>query len=383
MRAQLLSVDINGASSQASQSTAPGFVAWNMGSQTGANAHSATQYFTNYTYTYDPNTGLPTSTNISLIIPCTVAMTYPTAASSMNYLFAKNANKNGYSTSPDPSVGWRLSIDGCMSYLFNSSVTPNIDQPNTNGGAISLTLLNLPAGVHSITTYHNDPWGPAGASWHTGITNISRCIISANGVPVFTNIPTIVCTNDSKCGFAFFFVTNSYDGQPVVLNFNPDHSSVLDFTILNGFEIDRPSAPGTTATAINPTPGNEHVFANYDVPLPGAANSGYLSLQWQPAAFAISNYLYFGTNSQTECDHGFQCVHGRVGGGCGRHEQFQCDEPKQHVDLLLAGGSIGCRQRNDQSGARQRLGIPHAASGISGGGRLRPMGTRRAWRRGH
>src|SRR5208282_4954244 len=95
MRAQLLSVDINGASSQASQSTAPGFVAWNMGSQTGANAHSATQYFTNYTYTYDPNTGLPTSTNISLIIPCTVAMTYPTAASSMNYLFAKNANKNG------------------------------------------------------------------------------------------------------------------------------------------------------------------------------------------------------------------------------------------------------------------------------------------------
>jgi len=290
-----------------------------MGSQTGASVQSATQYFTNYTYTYDPNTGLPTATNISLIVPCTVAMTYPATASSMNYLFAKNANKNGYSTSPDPAAGWRLSIDGCMSYLFNSSVTPNIDQPNTNGGAISLTISNLPAGVHSITTYHNDPWGPSGASWHTGITNISRCIISANGVPAFTNLPTIVCTNDSQCGFAYFFVTNSYAGQPVVLNFNPDHSSPLDFTILNGFEIDRPSAPGTTAAALNPTPGNEHVFANNDLPLPGTANSGYLSLQWQPAAFAISNYLYFGTNSQsvanaTTASNAFMSTAGAVAG---------------------------------------------------------------------
>jgi len=299
LRAQLLSVDINGQSSQQSQSTAPGFLPWNMGSQTGANVQSVSANFTNYTYTYDPDTGLPTSTNISLIIPCTVAMTYPTTANSQNYLYAKNANKSGYTTSPDPTAGWRLSIDGAMSYLFNSTVTPNIDQPNTNGGAISLTISGLPAGVHSITTYHNDPWGPSGASWHTGVTNISRCIISVNGTPLFTNTPSILCTNDSKCGFAFFYVTNSYDGQPVVINFDPDHSTPLDFTILNGFQIDRPSAPGTTATPVNPSPGNEHVFANNDAPLPGTANAGYLTLQWEPAAFAVSNYLYFGTNSQT------------------------------------------------------------------------------------
>src|ERR1700679_1207184 len=97
-RAQGLSVDINGQSSQASQSTAPGFVAWNMGSQTGAGTQSASQTFTNYTYTYDPTTGLPTATNVNLIIPCTVAMTYPTTASAQNYLNAKNANKTGYTT---------------------------------------------------------------------------------------------------------------------------------------------------------------------------------------------------------------------------------------------------------------------------------------------
>lgn len=291
--AQLLSVDINGGAG--GNNTAPGFTAWNVGAVSGANVIKATQYFTNYAYTFDPNTGLPTATNISLIIPCTVAMTTPSSASSTVYLYAKNANKNGYSTSADPSAGWRLAIDGAMAYYKDDTIT--VDQPYTNGGAISLTISNLPAGVHSFTTYHNDPWGPAGATWHTGVTNISRCIISANGVAVFTNTPTIVSTNDGKCGFAFFQVTNSYDGQPVVLNFDPDHSSILDFTILNGFEIDRPSAPGMTATELFPAPGDEHVFANNDVPAPGRSNAGYLTLQWAPAGFALTNYLYFGTNS--------------------------------------------------------------------------------------
>ena len=294
--AQLLSVDINGLSTEANKgTTAPGFAPWYLGSQTGSGIASATQYFTNYTYTYDPDTGLPTATNISLIIPCVVTMTHPPAASSTNYLTAKNANKNGYTTSSDPNAGWRLCIDGGMAYWKDNI----LDQPYTNGGAISLTISNLPAGVHTITTYHNDPWGPAGATWHNGVTNISRCIVSANGVPMFTNTPTIVSTNDSKCGFAFFYITNNFDGQPVVLNFDPDHSSALDFTILNGFEIDRPSPPGTQAQAISPTPGDTHAFANNDVPLPGSANAGYLALQWVPAGFAISNYLYFGTNSQS------------------------------------------------------------------------------------
>jgi hypothetical protein len=291
--AQLLSVDINGLTTEANKGpTAVGFAPWYLGSQTGAGIRSATQYFTNYTYAYDPDTGLPTATNISLIIPCVVTMTYPPAASSTNYLTAKNANKNGYTTSSDPNAGWRLCIDGAMPWWKDGT----LDQPNTNGGAISLTISNLPAGVHTITTYHNDPWGPAGAGWHNGVTNISRCVISVNGTPVFTNTPTILATNDSACGFAFFYITNSFDGQPVVLNFDPDHSSALDFTILNGFEINRPSPPGTQAQAIAPTSGDTHAFANNDVPLPGTANAGYLALQWMPAGFAISNYLYFGTN---------------------------------------------------------------------------------------
>src|SRR6185437_12537956 len=289
--AQLLSVDING--TVRGDVTAPGFTPWYMAPDITGTKQSASHSFTNYTYTFDPITGEPTATNISLIIPCTVTMTVPATADATHYLNANYANKNGNSTSPDPNAGYRLSGDGCWSHWKDDTIS--VDQPNTSGGAISLTISNLPAGVHSITTYHNDPWSTS-TSWH-GNNVLSRCIISVNGVPVFTNTPSELATNDSKCGFAFFYVTNSYDGEPVVLNFDPDHSSILDFTILNGFEIDRPSAPGTTATAIFPAQGDEHVFANNDTSLPGTANAGYLTLQWQPAGFAISNYLYFGINS--------------------------------------------------------------------------------------
>lgn len=287
--AQLLSVDINGLARP--DTTAPGFVKWDL--TTASSSFVAS--FTNYVYSYDPDTGLPIATNIGSIIGCKLTQVNP-AGSSTIYLRGEYANKDGNSTSPDPNVGWRLSMDGCRVWWKDDSIP--VDMPWTNNGAFSLTISNLSAGVHTITTYHNDIWGKSPPpAWH-GTNRMSRCIISVNGVPVFTNTPSFYATNDSRCGFAFFYITNSYDGQPVVLNFDPDHSSVLDFTILNGFEIDRPDPPGTAATAVFPSPGDEHVFANNDTPLPGTANAGYLTLQWLPAGFAISNYLYFGTNSQ-------------------------------------------------------------------------------------
>jgi hypothetical protein len=286
---QLLSVDINKSESPRPDDTAPNFVGWyDVGT-----GQTATHIFTNLTVVVDLDTGLPIATNISSIISCTLAQTSPAIGSSGSSLLANWLNKNGNTTSTDPNAGYRLSGDGVW---VNNTAT---GQPYTNGGAFSLTISNLSAGVHTITTYHNDLWGTnSGQTWiNPAQPFMSRCIISVNGVPVFTNIPSFFATNDSECGFAFFTITNTYDGQPVVLNFDPDHSSYLDFVVLNGFEIDRPSAPGTTAIAIFPAPNDEHVFANNDVPLPGTTASGYLALQWQPAGFAVSNYIYFGTNN--------------------------------------------------------------------------------------
>jgi hypothetical protein len=287
--AQLLSIDINKSQSPRSDDTAPGFVGWyDVGT-----GQTATHVFTNFTVVLDPDTGLPVATNVSSIISCTLAQTVPAPGTSGSSLLANWLNKNGNTTSTDPNAGYRLSGDGVW---VNNTVT---GQPYTNGGALSLTISNLPAGLHTITTYHNDLWGTnSGQTWiNPASPYLSACIIRANGTPVFTNVPSFFATNDSLCGFAFFTVSNSYDGQPVVLNFDPDHSSYLDLVVLNGFEIDRPNAPGTTARAIFPTPRDEHVFANNDAPLPGTAAAGYLALQWMPAGFAISNFVYFGTNS--------------------------------------------------------------------------------------
>lgn len=290
--AQLLSVDING--SVRSDVTAPGFMPWFLASDLTGDARTAVRSFTNYVYTYDPDSGLPVATNIGSIIGCQLQQTYPTAPDSTIYLRGEYANKDGNSTSTDPNSGWRLSEDGCR--VWWKSDLPALDQAYTNGGAFSLTLSNLSAGVHTVTTYHNDFMAkPPPPAWH-GANALSKCIISVNGVPVYTNVPSNYATNDSACGFAFFTITNSYDGQPVVINFDPDHSSVLDFVVLNGFEIDRASPPGTLASAVFPLNADEHVFANNDAPLPGTANAGYLTLQWQPAAFAISNHVYFGSS---------------------------------------------------------------------------------------
>ena len=293
--AQLLRVDINGTAR--SDTTAPGFTRWDVATDLAGTKRSVTRAFTNFVYTFDPDSGLPLSTNIGSIITCTLAQTYPTAADATIYLNANYANKNGNSTSGDASSGYRLSADAC--WVHQKDDTLSIDRPYTNGGAFSLTIGGLPAGAHSLTTYHNDIWGSSfGGAWHSS-NSLSRCIISVGGVPVFTNVPTYYATNDAKCGFAFFNITNSYQGQPVVINFTPDHSSGLDFVLLNGFEIDRPNPPGTTATALFPPPGEEHAFANNDSPAPGTATAGRLALAWLPASFAISNYVYFGTASNS------------------------------------------------------------------------------------
>jgi hypothetical protein len=219
-RAQLLSVDINKSQSPRSDDTAPGFVGWY---DVSASANASTHIFTNFVVVRDPDTGLPIVTNISSIMSCTLAQTVPAPGDPGATLMANWLNKNGNTTSQDPNAGFRLSGDGVWVYDATAS------HPYTNGGALSLTISNLPAGVHTITTYHNDLWGTnSGQTWiNPASPFMSRCIISANGVAVFTNIPSFFATNDSKCGFAFLTITNSYDGQPVVLNFDPDSHSFI------------------------------------------------------------------------------------------------------------------------------------------------------------
>lgn len=283
--AQLLSVDINKSQAPRPDDTAPGFVGWydiNTAAQVSSHA------FTNYSVVFDPASGLPVGTNINAIIGCTLAQTFPATGNADSTLNADWEGKKGNSTSTDPNAGFRLSEDGVwIKSLANNNPT--------NGGSFTLAITGLSAGTHTITTYHNSIFNQ---SWvNAGYPYLSRCIISVGGVPVFTNTPSLLVSNDFKCSSAFFTVNYTDTNSPLVIGFAPDHSSSQDFVILNGFEIDRPYAPGATATAVFPVPGDEHAAANNDVPNPGTASAGGLALQWLPSGFAISNYVYFGTSS--------------------------------------------------------------------------------------
>jgi len=273
--AQLLKVDINNTSR--GDNTAPGFAAWNLATDLGANSNAVTRVFTNAA---------------SSPISCTVSQTTPAIGAVNIGLKADWGNKDGASTSTDPSAGYRLSYDGVRTHDFSGN------RPVTNGGAFCLVISNLSAGAHTITTYHNDIWGNhVNTAWHGSNNFMSGCVINVDGATVLTSAPSYYATNDFKCGFAYFPI-NVVAGLPVVINFEPDHAATnnLDFVILNGFAIDGPS-PGTQATGAIPFDGDEHVFAHNDEPLPGSAGTGYTTLGWTPSQFAVSNDVYFGTNS--------------------------------------------------------------------------------------
>ncbi len=276
---ELLQVDINKNGEAKANSTKPGFLPWpDVANQ------KATRNFTNV---------------VGRIISCTVSQTVPVFGTASTGFRADWGNKDGddSSSSSDPNVGYRLSEDA-MWVQYTSPVTI----PYTNGGAFCLIISNLSPGAHTITTYHNDVYGNhvnTNPLWHGTNHFMSHCVVSVDGVPLYTNTPSYYATNDYKCGFAYFPVTAVAD-QPMEVSFDPDHSSTnnLDFVMLNGFEIDG-KFPGSTSVGAVPGDGDEHVFAHNDDPIPASAGTGYTTLSWIPSVAAVTNDVYFGTSSNS------------------------------------------------------------------------------------
>jgi hypothetical protein len=267
--AQLLKVDINTVNQGGAANTASGFVQWN--------TIPGTTQVSSGTFTNAAGQA----------ISCTVSQIVPPIGTANTFLKANWGNKNGQNK-------YQLSFDGVWPHYKDAT----LDLPYTNGGAFCLIISNLDAGQHTITTYHNDVWGNvAGGTWHPSNTFMSACIVSVDGSVVTTSTPSYYTTNDAACGHTYFPI-NVAAGVPVTIGFNPDHTSTnnLDFVILNGFVIDGLS-PGTQATGPLPADGDEHVFAHNDDPLPGSAASGYAALTWTPSQFAVTNDVYFGTDS--------------------------------------------------------------------------------------
>ncbi len=258
-------VDIDAAFPSRGDTTAAGFTQWALTGDLNSTKRSATRTFT----------GTPAGD-----ITCLVRQAAPTATDSTIYLQANWLNKNGI------AGGYLLAFDGVWVHQKNDATST--DRPYANGGAIDLVLTGLSAGSHTITTYHNNIWGSLYGT-------MSKCVISVGGSTVATVAPSFQVTNDNDCAAAFFTVT-AVAGQPLTISFTPDHAGALDNVILNGFEVDRPSAPGATAVTPVPADGDEHVFANNDTPTAGSEGRGSTTLSFTPAASAVSHDIYFGTD---------------------------------------------------------------------------------------
>lgn len=259
-----IKIDIDAAWPARSDTTAAGFVQWALTGDLDTTKRSATHTFT----------------TSSGPLTCTIRQAAPVGADPAVFLNANWLNKNGI------AGGYKLSFDGVWVHQKNDA--QSIDRPFLTGGALELTISGLSAGTHTITTYHNNIWG---AQYGT----MSRCRIAVGGSFITSVAPSVQVTNDNDCAAAFFTVTATA-GQPVVITLGPDGSGAFDAVILNGFEIDRASAPGSIAVSPSPADGNEHVAANNDTPADGSEGHGSVTLSWTGASGVTGHDIYFGTS---------------------------------------------------------------------------------------
>jgi len=254
-----LKVDINrDGSKNTSSSIATGYTSWNTSTTPGTISSTGTAPITqNFSVTNDDAT-------VS-IVTITLAMT--AAAQSLG---GTGINYTYYSL--NTTEGWKLCSDGITVY----------PQDNNLGGQIQMTISNLPAGNHSLLTFHNG--GDAAVSYGS----LAPIKVYLNGSYVTAVTPSIR-TNDLSTPTVYLNFTTASTNDVTTVLFAADTNSpaTTKNVFLNGFEIDTPNS-AHIANSPSPVNGDEHADAD----------SGNLTLLWSPAiaSNAISHDVYFGTN---------------------------------------------------------------------------------------
>jgi hypothetical protein len=135
-------------------------------------------------------------------------------------------------------------------------------------GKMELVLTGLPAGKHSLGTYHNTFTGAKPG-------RITVAVAGRAGVSV---TPTSQVKHDADAGSAFVEF-EATAGEDVVVTFTPEDRGNV---VLNGFEIDRPD-PGRRAVKPEPAEDDEHAPEDP-------------ALAWRAAPGATAHRVYLGTN---------------------------------------------------------------------------------------
>lgn len=135
-------------------------------------------------------------------------------------------------------------------------------------GTLELILHGLPAGKHSLATYHN------------ALTDSKpgRIVIAVQGETKATATPSVRVTHDADAASAFIEL-RAEAGKDVIVTLSPEKDGSV---VLNGLEIDRPD-PARRAARPVPADGDEHAPEN---PM----------LTWRPAPGAGTHHVYIGVD---------------------------------------------------------------------------------------
>jgi hypothetical protein len=140
---------------------------------------------------------------------------------------------------------------------------------------IELVLRNLPAGRHSLATFHNSLWKEDLCSFDIRVNNQ----MALEGLQPSRRVSD---DYDATCGYVEF---TAVDGQDVTVHIVPrgrGGSDALNRVVLNGIELDGPD-PQHRAGKPSPAMGDEHVAERP-------------TLAWRPPSSAVAHDVYFGTS---------------------------------------------------------------------------------------
>lgn len=151
----------------------------------------------------------------------------------------------------------------------------------SKGAQIEMRISGLPAGQHTLLTYHSNIDGKKTDAFSPINIYVDEKL------QVNKLIPTFRVHENSEAKTAYLQL-NAQAGKDVVIRFEADQASSANIKniIINGFELNTPNAIDLAHLPI-PTHGYEHA----------AADNGKLTLKWKPASNAVSHDLYFGTDS--------------------------------------------------------------------------------------
>jgi hypothetical protein len=173
--------------------------------------------------------------------------------------------------------------------LINDGIRVN----NGNAGAqIEMRISGLPAGRHSLLTYHNNVDNPA-------TNTFSPIDIYLNGEKKYENLVLSVReTVTSNVPVAYMYA-DAVPGQDVVVLFAADTTISANNKnfLINGLEINTIN-PQYQARLPVPKHADEHVDAD----------NGTLPLSWTNAANAVASHVYVGTDSTTVANARFRTL---------------------------------------------------------------------------